>query len=166
MKSGEKINRLTLIKITRKSKNRQNYWLCKCDCGIIKEIRQDAIGKKTKSCGCILRNRAKVFNFKHGDSRKKDTLYHIWTNMLNRCYNENLPCYKNYGGRGIKVYEGWREDYASFKTYIVNTLGKRPSKLHTIDRIDNDIGYFPKNIRWATKKEQALNRRKLNVVAL
>jgi len=65
--------------------------------------------------------------------------------------------YPRYGGRGIRVCDLWRNDFGEFKRYMDNILGPSPS--HTIDRIDNDKGYEPGNIRWATRKEQAATTR-------
>lgn len=73
--------------------------------------------------------------------------------MKARCENENDPKYPRYGARGITVCDRWRN---SFENFFAD-MGPRPSKLHTIDRKDNDLGYSPNNCRWATKKEQQRN---------
>jgi hypothetical protein len=75
--------------------------------------------------------------------------------MVRRCTNPKDAAYSNYGGRGIAVYPEWL-NYENF----IQDVGKRPSDKHSLDRIDNDKGYYPDNIRWTTKSYQAHNRRK------
>jgi hypothetical protein len=74
--------------------------------------------------------------------------------MIERCTYKKHPQYADYGGRGITVCERWRDSFAAF----VDDMKKRPDG-KTLDRIDNDKGYFQENCRWATKKQQAENRR-------
>lgn len=85
--------------------------------------------------------------------------YRAWLSMRARCHNPRHPDYGSYGGRGIAVCESWR---GSFEMFIA-AVGPRPSAKHSIDRIDNDRGYKPGNVRWATAKEQSANRRPIVV---
>jgi hypothetical protein len=81
------------------------------------------------------------------------TLYKIWHGMRQRCGNPNSPGYARYGGRGIRVCEEWENDFEAFVAYV----GERPAG-KTLDRIDNNRGYEPGNVRWATRFQQQENR--------
>lgn len=89
-----------------------------------------------------------------GFAPRKHPLYTTWSNMLSRCTNPNTPNYENYGGRGITVCPRWFH----FKNFA-HDVGQKPSKAHSLDRIDNDKGYSPANCKWSTRKEQNLNKR-------
>lgn len=79
--------------------------------------------------------------------------YQCWRNILMRCFNPKTRMYPRYGGRGITICDEWRDSFLSFYQHV----GPRPSKGHSIDRIDNDGDYEPGNVRWATRKEQQAN---------
>ena len=93
--------------------------------------------------------------YKYTDSYSKE--YAAWYSMLDRCYNKDCQAWDNYGGRGITVCDRWlgNEGFNNF----FEDMGLAPSINHSLDRIDNSLGYFPNNCRWATDKEQARNRR-------
>lgn len=140
-------------------------WKCYCDCGNTTQvlgISLKASSASTKSCGCLSRQsaskRTKIRNRTHGMS--KHSVYHIWHNIKNRCYNQDCSVYKHYGARGIRLYEPWH-DLVVFAKWLEDNLGPRPTSKYSLDRIDNDKGYEPGNLRWATKKEQIDNRRKV-----
>jgi hypothetical protein len=79
--------------------------------------------------------------------------------MKQRCLNPKAKGYKNYGGRGITIAPEWIDDFQAFRDYVNQNLGPRPSPYHTIDRIENDEGYEPGNLKWSTKSQQIHNSR-------
>lgn len=90
--------------------------------------------------------------------RSSDPLYPVWIAMRRRCHYPQSPAYKDYGARGIAVHPEWREDFEAFRAYVA-ALPKQSPSHSTIDRIDNDRGYEPGNLRWATPADQARNKR-------
>lgn len=150
---GQKFNRLTVVKLLGKKSGHNNY-LCKCDCGNYTEaLPTNFKSGKVKSCGC-LKKESKT-NLKHG--LKKHYLYKKWTSIKSRCYIKSASGYENYGGKNIKIYELWKNDFQEFFNWIIENIGDRPTESHSIDRIDNSKDYEPNNLRWATSKEQTQN---------
>lgn len=97
-------------------------------------------------------NYRKVVLEHHGMNNTPE--YKVWAGMKRRCLNENDPSYANYGGKGVTICDEWVHSFKAFYDYI----GKRPSDGHSIDRIYNNKGYEPNNVRWATKQQQSINR--------
>jgi len=90
---------------------------------------------------------------------KQKRLYQIWSQIKQRCFNKNHPKFKNYGSRGIRMDPRWRESYAVFESELQAKAGDRPTKKHTLGRIDNDKGYWPDNVQWEPPKLQNRKRR-------
>lgn len=132
---------------------------CQCDCGAEKTFLLPQLRSgRTSSCGCLARESKATARLKHGDKRKNEKPapeYVAWSAMKARCENPKHRFLKNYGGRGIKVCDRWRENYEAFLVDV----GRKPSSGHTIDRIENDRDYEPGNVRWATRTEQQRNKR-------
>ena len=89
------------------------------------------------------------------NNRTKNLAYKCWRSMVERCTDPNHISYPNYGGRGIAVDPLWLVSFDAF----LKDVGERPSPQHSLDRIENSKNYVPGNVRWATSKEQANNRR-------
>lgn len=148
--TGKRFDRLIVVRRAHNDKWGGSSWLCKCDCG----DKETIVGgghlrnNHTRSCGCL----QKEIVTKHGHSNGKT--YQSWDHMIQRCNNPNYDQYKDYGGRGINVCERWMK----FENFIKD-MGERLSRNHSIERIDNNKGYYKSNCKWATRKEQQRNSR-------
>jgi hypothetical protein len=129
----------------------KTIWKMLCDCG--KEYSAaagDIQSGRSTSCGCYQKRLAKFANTTH--NQRGHELYESWFGMIERCRNPKNHKYHRYGARGIKVCEEWK----SFENFL-RDMSPRPSKSHTLDRINNDGDYEPSNCRWATAAQQSRN---------
>jgi hypothetical protein len=155
--TGHRFGRLVVIERAPQSGKRA-MWRCGCDCGnetIVQRYRLKT--SKTKSCGCLNAEytRARFTTHGHRVKRHSSPTYSSWLAMIQRCTNPNDKTHwKYYGGRGITICDRWRH---SFEDFLAD-VGERPIGL-TLERTNNELGYFPGNVRWASRLEQALNRR-------
>jgi len=132
--------------------------VCLCCCPAATAVvvsSSDMRTGNTLSCGCLQKERTSKAKQTHGKSHSNE--YRIWAAMLERCGNPDTKCYKNYGGRGITVCDEWTSE-GGFSRFLA-CVGARPTPKHSLDRIDNNQGYFPGNVRWTDDKTQARNRR-------
>ena len=148
----KKFNMLTVMLDVGYSHGQQSY-LCACDCGNKLVVTGQRLRNgQSKSCGCLSRKLTQIRNKRHGLAGT--SIYRIWAKIKMRCRNINDPSYKNYGGRGINMCDEWFNSFEQF----YKDVGDKPEGL-SLDRIDNNKGYFKENCRWATKAEQSKNRR-------
>ena len=165
---GQKFGKLTITRFDHKDKHYHKYYECKCDCGKNTVVNYDNLKRGlTKSCGCLISqttsklNKTRVIKDKHKYSDY--SLYRTWIGMRKRCYSTTEPAYKDYGGRGITVCDEWNIDYNSFLKWAKNNGYQKGL---TIDRINNDKGYYPENCRFVDNYVQANNKRNNIVLSL
>lgn len=154
--AGHRFGRYTVIEeAPRRGKHRM--FLCRCDCGNEGVAYLSNLTKgHTQSCGCYKTVRMVEANIIHGEARGAGTVeFNTWLEIRRRCFNPNCKSYKDYGARGITMHEGWRNDYPAFVAHV----GRKPTPAHSIERINNELGYEPGNVTWATRTEQNRNTR-------
>lgn len=144
-----------LIAIERVDRpGKKTTWRCSCDCGNEALVTLSGLAtKRTRSCGCLSdESRRGTKNLKHG---RADTPEHrAWIGMRQRSLNKNDKSYAMYGGKGVSVCKRWLNSFENF----YKDMGPKPSKTHSLDRIDVNGNYEPSNCRWATAKQQMRNR--------
>lgn len=153
---GRKFNMLTVVKWHHVNDVWEHYWECVCECGNHSVV----VGSKlrrgtTKSCGCW----KKLFSRTHGQSGVNITSEYVaYHNMLQRCTNSKNNNYKYYGAKGVSVCDRWK---LSFE-YFLEDMGKKPSKNHSIERVENLGDYGPGNCIWDIRRNQDRNKRRNN----
>lgn len=150
---GKQFSRLTILKAVSAT-----TVLAQCSCGNIKIVNSHSIGTPNgaRSCGCLQKETASAIRRSlnkpiHG--KFGTPIYNIWAQMKARCINPKSPNWKRYGGRGIKVCKRWLNFIPFYED-----MGDPPTNLQ-LDRKNNDGNYCKSNCRWATRSEQAINRR-------
>lgn len=142
----------------------RHRWECLCDCGTKRDVLGSTLrNRRSSGCGCDRAEKIIKSATSHGMSKSRE--YGIWAKMLARCRNENHASYRDYGGRGIAPCAGCLD----FETFYA-AVGQSLTPKHSLERIDNDSGYWcgeceecksigrNKNMRWATKSEQNRNK--------
>lgn len=152
--TGKVFGRLTVLyRSERKTKN-FTRWLCKCECGVLKEIdRGNLVTGQIVSCGCYNSQNIKERKTTHGMSKTR--LYKVWSYMITRCYNEKFVHFPDYGGRGIVMCDEWRNDFMIF----YHDMKDGYQRGLQLDRINVNGNYCKENCRWATAKQNARNKR-------
>jgi hypothetical protein len=149
--TGQVFERLTVLEDVRTCNDNAR---CRCQCGTEVTVKASRVKLGgTKSCGCLKREQ----NTSHGFCGHP--LYFLWNGIIDRCTDPKHSSWFNYGGRGITVCDRWLDPWA-FAEDIQRDLGPKP-KGWSLDRIDNELGYFAGNVRWADRKTQKINQRTL-----
>lgn len=148
--TGSRFNRLLVVGRAGASNYGQPKWAALCDCGNLKTYFGNSLRTgASQSCGCLQQEAITT----HGKSKTRE--FTIWQMMLQRCNNKNHVSYPSYGGRGILVCPEWAESFPNF----LSDMGAAPTKSHTLDRINNELGYSKENCAWKTPLEQGKNKR-------
>lgn len=145
--TGERFGQL-LVLSRAENKGRRVMWLCQCDCGKQTTVQANHLRDgSTSSCG------------RCADARNSRLYTSVWNKIFQRCYNQNNPDYRNYGGRGVKVCDEWHS-YTAFRDWAVaNGYDESaPYGVCTLDRMDVNGDYSPDNCRFVGLKEQCRNK--------
>ncbi len=146
--------RWKVLSFARKDHNGNLLWNCRCDCGTEREVRGSNLLNSSISCGCHKSEVTTARNLTHGLAHLPE--YNIWLGVKSRCVNVTGV---TYSGRKLKLCRRWLK----FENFMAD-MGSRPTKLHTIERVNNELGYCPRNCIWATRLVQSRNRRNVPVV--
>ena len=160
--SSLRFGRLLVVKraATARGHGKEAWWIARCDCGRTTTVRGHSLRRGyTRSCGCLQKEMRPTLGIKHGHARKsRSPEYATWLGIIARCTNPKNKDFKRYGHLGI--YAPWRKDF----TLFLQEVGKKPGPHHQIDRIKNNRGYEPGNVRWVTPIHQQRNRGNLRLI--
>lgn len=166
--TGKRFTRLLVLGYAGQFHSRA-FWHCLCDCKSYAKVEGIKLRSgHSRSCGCYKNSLTAARSRTHGltVNRQKPRIFRLHSDMLTRCYNPNATRYSDYGGRGIRVCERWH----AFISFYMD-MSDPPSAEHSIDRIENGGHYscgkceecveneWPMNVRWATRTQQARNKR-------
>lgn len=157
--TGQRFGYLVVLRKSGKDIHRNIIWLCKCDCGVEKPISGLTLRQgRTKSCGCKAVEMIAKAKTKHGQSQSRrggtqSRAYSCWNNLKSRAASNKTLEARKYAKRDLTVCEKWK----TFEGFLED-MGECPSPGHSIDRINNDLGYSKENCRWASHTEQQRNK--------
>ena len=166
----QKFDYLTVKKYAGRNKHGKSLWLCRCKCGgEVVVIGSQLTNKNTRSCGCFNYKNPEQKIYHHGKSGSP--IYEIWCGIKKRCYNPRSLAFRYYGARGIVLCQGWQSPIR-----FLSDIGPRPSKRHSIERLDNEGNYscgkcpeckrrkWLANCVWATPRVQSRNNRRNHII--
>lgn len=154
--TGQRFGRWLVIRAEGVNKFGSRLWLCECECGNRKVVNGSELRRgASKSCGCLNRELARERLYQHGEAGT--AIYREWSRMKRRCRGTTAYDKSHYSDRGIKVCDQWTNDFESFRDYVTG-LPDYEKPGYSLDRIENDRGYEPGNVRWASPTTQANNR--------
>ena len=144
--SDQRFGKWVVIRQAKRDRHYNRRWLCRCDCGRERIVIGSCLRSgKSKGCqSCQVKQQQTI----HGQARTH--LYRNWQEMIQRCENLNNICYKNYGGREIRVCSEWRKSFITFRKWA---LANGYEEGLTIDRINNDGDYTPENCQFLTRSD-------------